>query len=110
MPVAGGRRKTAMRKLTVEERLIAALCFYERFRSQQQRKPYRASRTWPMFSRYGILHTAERLIMKPGRRSGFHRLKEAGLSEWTFEFIVVHNDHLFAPATVQCARERLAVA
>lgn len=80
---------------------------YEDVKTKQHGKPYRANRTWPMFTRHGILGAVERLVTARRTPDGFVTLTNAGFHDQTIEALVLHYAPLFRPQIVDRATARL---
>jgi hypothetical protein len=63
-----------------------------------------------MRSQYGTIDAIERLVQSGDIQSGFKRLKELGLLEWSIESAVVRFPSEFSRNALQCARWRLEQA
>jgi len=80
---------------------------FEEVRSQFRGKRVRASRTWNDINKDGILQTVEKLVARPRETEGYDFLIEAGMSDFTFEAVVMRHPDAFSPQALTQARERL---
>jgi hypothetical protein len=62
-----------------------------------------------MRARHGTVHAIEKLVQTGDVQSGFRRLKELGLSDWSIEAAVLKYPNRFSKAARQCADFRLNV-
>jgi hypothetical protein len=74
-------------------------------RSTKSRRAH-ATRTWRSIKRHGILATVERVVSRARPTLGYAALVEAGMNDFTFEAVVLRHSSLFAPETVERAKQR----
>lgn len=60
-----------------------------------------------MEKRYGIIETAERAVNRPTEAMGYKVLIEKGMSDLTFESIIVRHPEAFSREAVERAKARL---
>jgi hypothetical protein len=107
------RRAIELRALThgneslVETELLKALYAYEEVLSKKNKRRTRASRTWPMVKRYGIVGAAEKAVNRNTDAMGYRLLIEMGLQDLTFEAVIVRFPEAFNRQVVKLARTRL---
>lgn len=92
----------------VEREAIAAVYAYEEVLSQRRGKRTRASRTWQMIKRHGVLQAVERAVNRPEETAGYTALVEMGLRNYAFESIVVRYPGNFSAEAVARCKERIA--
>jgi hypothetical protein len=93
---------------TIAEReAIESIYAYEEFLSVKNGKKTRASRTWPMIKKYGILETIERAVNRPAEAQGYKALVDMGLEDYAFEAIVRRYPHLFSEDVLNISQKRL---
>ncbi|QIA25558.1 MULTISPECIES: hypothetical protein [Mesorhizobium] len=63
-----------------------------------------------MRQRHGTVKAISRLVENGDVQSGFKRLQELGLLDWTIEAAVIKFPAEFSPATRECAEFRLRLA
>jgi hypothetical protein len=68
----------------------------------------RASRTWQMIERHGVIGTVERAVNRPTETSGYRALVEMGLEEYAFEAVILRHPRLFSAEVVERSRQRLS--
>jgi hypothetical protein len=91
----------------VEQECLEAVYAYEEVLSAQAGKRKRASRTWQMISRWGIVPAVERIVTRRDVSLGFTALEEMGLLEFAFEAVVVRHPEAFSADAVTLSRGRL---
>lgn len=93
-----------------ERECIAAIYAYERIRTEKNGRTTRASRTWQMIGRLGILGAVERAVNRPDQTAGYTALLEKGLEQFAFEAVVTKYPHLFSTQAVERSKARIAGA
>ena len=91
-----------------ERECLAAVYAYERVLSAQRHRTTRASRTWQMIKRHGIIGAAERAVNRPTETSGYRALVEMGLEEYAFEAVILRHPQIFSAEAVERSRQRLS--
>ena len=91
----------------VERECLEAVYAYERVLSAKNGKNTRASRTWQMIERHGIIGAVERAVNRDTETIGFTALLEMGLEDYAFESVVVRHPHLFSANAVQHSQARV---
>lgn len=92
----------------VERECLQAVYAYEETLSAKNGKRTRASRTWQMIKRQGIIAATERAVDREAETTGFKALQEAGLGQYAFEAVVLRHSKLFSESAVARSRERMA--
>jgi hypothetical protein len=90
-----------------ERECLEAVYAYERVLSAQRRRNTRASRTWQMIKRHGIIGAAERAVNRPTETSGYRALVEMGLEQYAFEAVILRHPKTFSPEAVERSRQRI---
>jgi hypothetical protein len=90
-----------------ERECLAAVYAYERVLSDSRGKNIRASRTWQMIKRHGIIGAVERAVNRKSETSGYRTLLDLGLGDFAFEAVVVRYPSLFSPEAIQHSQERI---
>ncbi|PMO30781.1 hypothetical protein BCT12_18325 [Vibrio breoganii] len=94
---------------TETERLaIEAVYAYEEVLSQRNGKRTRASRTWQMIERRGVIGAVETAVNRPDETQGYTALAEIGLEEYAFEAVILKFPELFSKAAVEKSQERMS--
>jgi hypothetical protein len=91
-----------------EREALEAIFAYEQALSQIRGKKLRASRTWQMIERHGILPAVERIVQRDIETAGYRALVEMGLEEMAFEAVVLRHPNVFTPEARRASAARLA--
>jgi hypothetical protein len=91
----------------VERECLAAVYAYEEVLSAKNGKKTKASRTWQMINKHGILPAVERAVNRPQETMGYTALLEMGLEDYAFESVVVKYSELFSEEAVSRCAERI---
>jgi len=94
-------------KTQAEKECLEAVYAYERILTARNRRTTRASRTWQMIKRRGILPAVERAVNRPHETAGYTALLEMGLEDYAFEAVIVRYPDLFSNEAVQRSKERI---
>ena len=81
---------------------------YERVLSQRDGKTVRASPTWQMIKRHGIIKAVERAVNRPDETSGYTALIEMGMPDFAFEAVVCRHPTVFSAEALERSQERMA--
>ncbi len=90
-----------------ESECLEAVYAYERILTERNGRTTRASRTWQMIKRRGILPAVERAVNRPHETAGYTALLEMGLEKFAFEAVIVRYPDLFSDEAVQRSKERI---
>lgn len=90
-----------------ERECLEAIYAYERAESKIRGKKFRASRTWPMIERRGIIPAVEFVVTRRVETTGYLTLVEMGLGEMAFEAVVLRHPQAFSAEAVEASRTRL---
>lgn len=90
-----------------ERDCLQAVYAYEEVLSARNGKRTKASRTWQMIRRYGIIAATERAVDRPEDAAGFTALQEVGLEEYAFEAVILRHPELFSDEAVKNSRKRM---
>ena len=90
-----------------EREALEAVYAYERVLSEKRGKKVRASRTWQMIERRGIIEAVERAVNRNADTAGYKALAEMGMQDLAFEAVVLRHPDVFSPAAVTRSAERL---
>ncbi|MBA4409701.1 MAG: hypothetical protein C0397_09795 [Odoribacter sp.] len=101
------RAKSHPSNTYVETELYKVLYAYEDVLSKKNGKKTRASRTWQMVRKYGIIGAAERAVNRDVDPQGYKILVEMRLEKLTFEQVIVDYPNAFGNDVVNRAKERL---
>lgn len=102
-------RATAYGATTEAEReSLEAIYAYERILTEKNKRKTRASRTWPMVERYGILGAVERAVNRKDETVGYSALLEMGLEDYAFEAVVIRHPSLFSAEALERSKARIS--
>lgn len=90
----------------IEDLILKVHERYEAVKSMQLGRRFVATRTRPMFERWGIVGTAERTVIK-GASGGFEALVREGEASSTWEAVIAAFPHHFSKEACVAAHERL---
>lgn len=91
----------------VERECLEAVFAYEQVLSAKNGKKTRASRTWPMIERHGILEAVERAVNRKEETVGYTALVGMGLEDYAFEAVILRHPNYFSASAVQRSQERV---
>jgi hypothetical protein len=92
----------------VERECLEAVFAYEQVLSAKNGKKTRASRTWPMIERHGIIGAVERAVDRKDDTAGYTALVEMGLQDYAFEAVILRHPQCFSKEAVARSQERIA--
>jgi len=95
-------------KTDAEREAIQAIYAYEEVLTQKNGKRTRASRTWPMIKRYGIIGAVERAVNREVETQGYTALVEMGLEDFAFEAVILRYPDVFSDEAVERSKKRLS--
>ena len=91
-----------------EKEALRAVYAYEEALAKKSGKRTRASRTWQMIDRHGIIAAVERAVNRSTETQGYRALMEMGMKDFAFEAVVLRYPQLFSVETVARAKSRVA--
>lgn len=94
-------------KTEAEREALQAVYAYERVLREKHKKTVRASRTWQMIERHGIIAAVERVVKRKDVTVGYKALVEMGMPDFAFEAVVCRHPTAFSTEAVERSRERL---
>ena len=94
-------------KTPAEREALEAVYAYERVLWNTRGKKVRASRTWQMIERRGLLPAVERLVRRDAESAGFKALADMDMLDKAFEAVVLRYPEAFSRDAVERSRERL---
>jgi hypothetical protein len=94
-------------KSAVERECLEAIYAYERAESKIRGRKFRASRTWPMLERRGIIPAVEFIVTRRVETTGYRTLIEMGLQDMAFEAVVLRHPEAFSAEAARASRARL---
>ncbi len=94
-------------KSDVEIKALQAIYAYEEALTAKRGRRTRASRTWQMVKRLGIIETMERLVKRKDATTGYTTLAEIHMLDLAFEAVILRYPEFFSQEAVKRSRERL---
>jgi len=91
----------------VERECVAAVYAYEEVLSAKNGKKTKASRTWQMIKKYGVLPAVELAVNRTQETMGYTALLEMGLEDYAFEAVVVKYPEFFSEEAVLRSADRI---
>ena len=91
-----------------ENEAIQAIYAYEELLAKKNGKRTRASRTWQMIGRHGIIEAVERAVKRESETQGYTALVEMGLEDFAFEAVVLRHPERFTDEAVTKSRQRMS--
>lgn len=93
---------------TAEKEALQAVYAYEETLRAKNGKRTRATRTWQMIERHGIIESVNRAVCRPTETQGYKALLAMGLGDFAFEAVVLRHPSLFSAEAVKISSERLS--
>lgn len=93
---------------SAEKEAIKAVYAYEEILSANNGKKTRASRTWPMIQKYGIINAVERAVNRKAETKGYTVLLQMGLEAYAFEAVILRYPDQFSESAVEVSRQRMS--
>lgn len=90
-----------------ERETLRAVYAYEEVLSAKRGRRTRASRTWQMIKRHGIIKAVERAVNRRHETLGYTTLIEMNMQDFAFEAVVLRYPDLFSPETIERAKARM---
>jgi len=94
-------------KSAAEIEALKAIYAYEEVLFEKNGRKTKASRTWQMVGRHGIIGAVERAVNRKDDPVGFTVLVDMGMMDLAFEAIVVRYPELFSQEAVSRSKQRL---
>jgi hypothetical protein len=91
-----------------EREALQAVYAYEEILSKKRGRRTRASRTWQMINRHGIIEAVEKAMNRPQETIGYTVLMEMGLPDLAFEAVILRYPNLFSSEAVARSKARMA--
>lgn len=90
-----------------ERECLMAIYAYEEILFAKHGKRVRASRTWQMIQKRGIIAAIEQAVDRADSAAGFTALQEIGLSNYSFEAVILKHPSLFSESAVLRSQQRM---
>ena len=102
------RAKASDANSVVERKALEAVYAYEAVLTEMRGKKTRASRTWQMIRRRGIIGAVEQAVTREDDLQGYKMLVRMGLNEMSFEEVVLQHPSFFSSSAIKQCQERIA--
>jgi hypothetical protein len=86
---------------SVEKEALQAVYAYEEVLSAKNGKRTRASGTWQMIKRHGILGAVERAVNRSTDPQGYTALVEMGMEDLAFEAVILRHPQSFSEEAIK---------
>lgn len=90
-----------------EQEALEAVYAYEKVLSENRGKTVRATRTWQMIERHGIIKAVERAVNRKEVTTGYTTLVKMGMQDFAFEAVVCRHPTVFSSEALKRSQERL---
>jgi hypothetical protein len=91
-----------------EREALEAVYAYEKVLSAKHNgKNVKASRTWQMIKRHGIITAVERAVNRPQETAGYTALLDMGMQDFAFEAVVCRHPGVFSPEVLKRSQDRI---
>lgn len=94
-------------KSEAEREALEAVYAYEKVLSMTRGRNVRASRTWQMITRHGIIMAVERAVNRSRETTGYKALIDMGMQDFAFEAVICRHPNVFSPEALKRSKERL---
>ena len=94
-------------KTPAEIEALQAIYAYEELLTRKNGRRTRATRTWQMIDRHGIIEAAERAVKRDVAPQGYTILEEMGLQEFAFEAVILRHPEVFSEEAIRVSQLRL---
>ena len=91
----------------VELECLRAIYASEEVLSAGKGRRTRATRTWQMIERRGLIPAVERVVTRRQVSAGFTALADMGLKAYAFEAVILRHPESFSSEAVEISRTRL---
>ena len=94
-------------KTIAEKEALEAIYAYEEILTEKNGRRTRATRTWQMIKRHGLIESMNRIVARRDDAMGYTLLKDKGMEDLSFEMVVLRYPDVFSKEAVYHAKERL---
>lgn len=91
-----------------EKEALKAIYAYEEILTEKNGRRTRATRTWQMIDRRGIIESVNRVVAREDDAMGYVLLKDKGMEDLSFEAVVLRFPQVFSEEAVVHAEERIS--
>ena len=86
---------------------LQAIYAYEEVLTKKNGRKTRATRTWQMIDRHGILPSVEKVVNREEEAAGYKALVEMDMQEFAFEAVILRHLELFSDNAIMKSKERM---
>ena len=90
-----------------EKECLQAIYAYEEVLTKKNGRRTRATRTWQMIGRHGLLASVERAVNRKTDPAGYKALAEMGLQDLAFEAVILRHPELFSADALEHSLNRM---
>ena len=90
-----------------ENMALQAIYAYEEVLSKNNGKKTKASKTWQMIKKYGIIPTVDRVVNRTDESRAYTALIELGLEDFAFEAVILKYPKSFSSNALAKSKERM---
>jgi hypothetical protein len=90
-----------------EKEALQAIYAYEELLTKKNGRRTRATRTWQMIDRHGIIESVERAVKRDVAPQGYTILVEMGLEKHAFEAVILRHPEIFSDEAILISQQRL---
>ena len=90
-----------------ERECLKAIYAYEEILTKKNGRRTRATRTWQMIKRHGLLQAVERAVNRSSETAGYRSLVEMGLQDLAFEAIILRHPDVFSSEAIEKSKQRI---
>lgn len=101
------RAETHGAETDAEKECLKAIYAYEEILTKKNGRRTRASRTWQMIKRHGLIEAVERAVNRSSETAGYRSLVEMGLQDLAFEAIILRHQNVFSPEAIEKSKQRI---
>jgi hypothetical protein len=90
-----------------EQQALQAVYAYERVLTLERGRKTRATRTWQVITKLGIVEAVETIVKRPTGAEGYHALVKMGMQDMLFEAVVLRHPEVFSAEAIAQSQQRL---
>lgn len=90
-----------------EKESLQAIYAYEQLLTEKNGRRTRATRTWQMIDRHGIIESVNRVVARKDDAQGYKLLKEKSMEDLSFEAVVIRHPQVFSEEAVEYSKRRI---
>ncbi len=90
-----------------EQEALQAVYAYERVLTLERGRKTRATRTWQVITKLGIVEAVDTIVKRPTGAEGYHALVKMGMQDMLFEAVVLRHPEVFSAEAIAQSQQRL---